>query len=157
MDSLKAKGASEMPTAAKAVALIVMALVGWAMADVLMYRHPEYQSPGISNAFLAIVGGYFGWCYPGSAAKHGYRAAWGAGISGAFVAYVTVAALTTGLRLYQGMQRHFYKSISDFLDALVNHFVTFASLIFDGPVFVALICGGLLSGIFAGFAARIWR
>jgi len=60
MDRITAKGASDMPTAAKAVGAIAMALLGWAMTEVVHFRHPDVADPGIPHVFFAIVGLFMG-------------------------------------------------------------------------------------------------
>ena len=65
--------------------------------------------------------------------------------------------VATGLALWQGVARHRYQGIEALLDGAVRHAYANAILIFDIPTLVALLAGGLLSGVFAGFAARLWR
>jgi len=148
-----------MPTGAKLVGAIALALVGWAMADVIMFRNPELAepTPRVSALFFAAVGAFCGWRFIGSAARRGYGAAWRGGIFAALFAYIIAVILATGADLWEGLSRHNYKNVTNLIASATNHVQEHGVLILDVPTAIALAFGGLLAGIFAGFAARLWN
>lgn len=154
---IDASSQSSMPTAAKLVGGIVLAAVGWAMTDVVMFRHAVYQEPGINHLVFTVIGFMVGWKHVGKRAEGGYRAAWGGGFSGALIAAFWVILLMACYGVYRGMGYHAYKSVQEMLDGFVKLFVEYLMLLSDVPLLILTLSGGLLAGIFAGFAARLWR
>lgn len=155
--TLNPKGRSNIPTAAKAVGAICMALVGWAMTDVVLFRHPAYQEGGIPALFFILIGVYCGWSHLGPKAEEGYRSAWGGGMSAALIGFFIAIVLGAAKVVWDGVGRHSYRTLNELFDGFIAHVLEFGLLLLDPAVAVALLFGGLLSGVFAGFAGRLWR
>ncbi len=154
---LEAAGPSSMPTAAKLVGALVLATACWAMVDVIMFRYPDYREPGIRHWPFALVGLFVGWKFVGKRAEQGYRAAWSAGFAGAFVAAFWIALIMACYGVFRGMGYHAYKSVPEMIDGFIKLFAEYGLLLTDVPFLLLVMSGGVLSGIFAGFAGRLWR
>lgn len=154
---VEAAGASSMPTAAKLVGALALAAVGWAMTDVIMYRHPVYAEPGLNHYIFVAIGAFVGWSFVGRRAEFGYKAAWGGGISGALVAAFWLILLMACYGVYKGIGYHAYKTVPEMAEGFMKIFWEYFLLLSDVQLLILLLCGGLLSGVFSGFAARLWR
>lgn len=146
-----------MPTGAKLVAAIALALAAFGVSGVVSFRFEvlEHQG-GVSGGLFALIGGIIGWMRLGPAADISYGRAWATGVGGAFATYFIIVLAASTHYVYRGLGFHAYKDV----DALVNGFFKktfeYAMYIFDWQVLAATIVGGLLAGIFAGFAGRLW-
>ena len=147
----------KMPTAAKAVGAVVLALCAYALADVLMFRFPTLGSAGVNPIFFATIGFCFGWAKIGPAAEVGYRASWRAGIGAAIAGAFTVAVMGAMYHIYRGMTYHAYKTVDDMLTGFMKKFMEYMLYLVDPYVISILLAAGLLAGVFSGFAARLWR
>jgi hypothetical protein len=146
-----------MPTAAKAVAAIVLAICAFGCANVLTHRFPALSQIGVNPIFFATVGYVFGWIKIGPMAEIGYRAVWRAGIGAAIATTLSIIAIAAAHHIYQGMQYHAYKTVDQMLTGYMNKVLENFLYLADPYIWVAICSSGLLAGVFSGFAARLWR
>lgn len=146
-----------MPTAAKLIGAIAFAALGWAGAWAFMPLMPPETRWGIFQPVCAALGLLVGWRFTGARVGRGWIAAMGAGLTG--------AALLVGLALLVFSFREMVHRSMNFrydgpLDAVVNVFgivLEYGVLLGDTLFLSVLVLGGLLGGLLAEAAARLWR
>lgn len=146
-----------MPTAAKFVAALALAIAAYGVSGVLVYRFELLQQTGVNETGFAFVAALVGWSRIGPAAEDGYRSAWTAGLGASFVTYIAIVVCSTCAHILKAVQYHAYKDVDQLLDGFISKSMEYALYMADGPVLVASIVGGLLAGTFAGFAGRLWN
>jgi len=146
-----------MPTAAKLVAAIALAIAAYAASTVLLFHVEDLQKGrGISHFFFGCVGFIFGWMKLGPAAERGYRGGWTGGVAASISVYVACAAIAACHFVYQGFAYHAYKNIDEMLEGLFSKTIEYAMYITVWEVLVAAVFGGLLAGTFSAMAGRLW-
>jgi len=146
-----------MPTAAKLIAAITLAIAAYAASTVLLFRVEILQEKGINHFFFGLVGLVVGWRKLGPLAEKGYRGGWSGGVQAAIIVYVWCLFIAACHFVYQGFFKHAYKSIDEMLDGLFIKCIEYASYIAEWQVLVAAIFGGVLAGTFSAMAGRLWR
>jgi len=58
--------------------------------------------------------------------------------------------------VYRAMQYHAYPDVDALIDGFILKSMEYAMYMVDFPVLVASLFGGLLAGVFSGFAGRLW-
>jgi len=146
-----------MPTAARLVAAIALAIASYGVSTVLLYHTEPLQETGISHIFFGVVGFFVGWMRLGPLAERGYRGGWTGGIQAAIIVYVWCFFIAACHFVYQGFYKHTYKTIDGMLDGLFIQCIVYATYITQWPVLIAAVFGGLLAGTFSAMAGRLWR
>ena len=145
-----------MPTAAKLVAAMALALAAFGVSGVLLYRYEYFSTHGMNAMIFVGVGAFVGWWRLGPQAEKGYRAGWSGGVAAALTSYLLVVSLATGAFVLRGMDRHHYKDIEELMNGVFTKFLEYAMFLFDWPVFTITVFSGLLAGTFAAMAGRLW-
>lgn len=146
-----------MPTAAKLVAALMFAAVGWAAAEAFMPLIPERTQWGAFQPICAALGLLCGWRVMGPRAGRGWSTAIGVGLSTAAV------LLGVALLLFSGREmilRSLDRRYGDALEATVGTFgimLENAALMADVRFLGTLLLGGIVSGLASEAAGRIWR
>ena len=148
---------TEMPTAAKAVASVSFALVGWVTADVYVPNMPEVQAVGYFRELTAILGAVIGWRVMGRSVGKGYLQAIGSGWKTAIV-MVFFALLLFGIyeMLMKSVKMHYEGPMEAALDVFMR-MVDRSQPILSVSVLAALVIGGGGAGMLAENANRRWR
>ncbi len=147
-----------MPTAAKLVAAIALALASYGVSAVLLFQVEDLQNgSGVNHMFFAIVGFVVGWIKLGPAAERGYRGGWSGGIAASIIVYLTCAVIAAGHFVYRGFFYHAYNTIDEMMEGLMTKTMEYASFITIWQVLVVMVFGGLLAGTFSAMAGRLWR
>ncbi|MBP0481845.1 TrgA family protein [Sagittula salina] len=145
-----------MPTAARLIAALCLAVVGWLVSEAIRPLYPPNTNFGLFNYVNTALGFYTGWTILGRRAGRGMAA----GISNGFTAALMlllfgllVQSVNEMLRL--AFARH-YKGGFEAVTDIFAIGLDFAVKIADGQVLITLFVGGILSGILAEIAARRW-
>jgi len=146
-----------MPTAAKLVAAMALALAAFGVSGVLLYRYEYFATHGLNVMAFAAVGAFVGWWRLGPQAEKGYRSGWSGGVAAALTSYLFIVTLGTGAYAWQGMGRNHYRDLEDLMNSVFTKFLEYAMFLFDWPVFTITVFSGLLAGTFAAMAGRVWR
>ncbi len=157
MRSDVSRSRQKMPTAAKLVGGFVMALCGYALAEIVVFRIDQLGTSVVNPFLFAIVGFCFGWSKVGVLASFGYTAAWSSGIASAITGAFTVVLLGAGIHVYRGMHYHAYRDVNELLTGFIGKVLEYFSYLTDPYIIGSVAFAGLLAGVFTGFAARLWR
>ncbi|QBY00675.1 TrgA family protein [Rhodophyticola sp. CCM32] len=146
-----------MLTAAKLVAALLFAGVGYGAAYLVTDTFPEGQLATYFPASIAGIGLWQGWYVMGGRAGHGYYAALGNGFR------TSVQITFFGLLLF-ALREMFMRSASLRYDgpgeaviATLELFLEYFWQMQTAPVLVTLTLGGALAGLLTEKAARSWR
>lgn len=145
-----------MPTAAKLIAAMTLALAAFGASGVLVYRHEVFQIHGLNEMAFIAVGFVIGWWRLGPQAELGYKAGWSAGVAASLTSYLVLVILATCAYILNGMGHHSYHDIEDLMNAMFTKSLEYSMFLFDGPVLAATVFGGFLAGTFAAMAGRVW-
>ena len=146
-----------MPTAAKLVAALAVALVG-ALAALAFTPHlPGETVPSLFVPICAGLGALTGWRVVGPLAGRGWQFAAATGLRGVFVLLLLALALFSVREMLLRAMDLRYRGVMDALlgvfDIAWHHMLDMADPLFAGTV----VLGGLLAGFLAEWAARRWK
>lgn len=146
-----------MFTAARLVAALCLAGLGWFASEYVRMLMPDVTNFGYFNYVNLAVGFLCGWIIVGPRAGRGMSSAISHGITG------TVALIFWGLfvqssnEMFRLAMRHRYDGPVEALAAIFEIGVEYGSLLVDtGFIFLA-IAGALVTGILSEVAAKYWR
>ncbi len=145
-----------MPTAAKLVAGLALALLGFVVSEMIKPLLPDTTDFGVFSLVNAGIGLVVGWIVVGSRAGRGMSAAVSNGLTG------TVALVFWGLlvqAVYTMVDRAFRRFYSSMLEAVADTFelvVEYSAVFLDPGLLLVLLVGSLAVGYAAEIAARRW-
>ena len=148
---------SPLPTAAKLMAAVSFAVVGWIMANYYAMNMPDASSAGPIREGAAVIGLFVGWAVMGSSVGKGYVEAAGAGIKTAVV--LAVVALFM-LALREMLQNSVKMRYDGALDAILDVFQVMAQrshAVLSLGVFGTVLFGGIVAGLLTENAGRRWK
>lgn len=146
-----------MPTAAKLIAAVAFAIVGWLAALAYIPQLPESINTGYFPHIMAGLGFLIGWLALGPLAGRGY-------VDG--VSYGLRAAMLMVLWALLGFSIYFmilkstkmiYKNAGEAVLDVPNYMVKYGQLLASVPVIVVLVIGGILGGVATEFVGRRWK
>lgn len=149
--------ATKMPTAAKLMAAVCYAVVGFVMANYYAMNMPDASSAGPIREGAAVVGALVGWSVMGSTVGKGYVEAAGAGVKTAVILAVVALFL---LALREMLANSVKMRYDTALDAILDVFQTMATrsqAVLSLGVFGTILLGGIISGLLTENAARRWK
>lgn len=145
-----------MPTAAKLVAAVAFAIVGWIAANAYVPVMGEGVSAGYFRELIALLGVLAGWRVMGAEAGRGYSQAMGSGLKTAMV-LVFFALLLFSVRemVLLSMKMRYDGPVDAVLDVF-KLMLEQARDMLTAPVIGTLIVGGLIGGILTEKASKRW-
>jgi hypothetical protein len=149
--------AQPMPTAAKLMAAISFAVVGWILANFYAMNMPDASAAGPIREGAAVVGVLVGWMVMGPSAGKGYVEAAGSGIKTAVVLAVVALFL---LALSEMLDNSVKMRYDGALDAILDVFQTMAKrsqALLSLGVFGTVLLGGIIAGLLTENAGRRWK
>ena len=146
-----------MPTAAKLVAALAVALVGALAARAYAPHLPGETVPGLFLPICAGLGALTGWRVVGPAVGRGWQFAAATGLRGVFVLLLLALALFSVREMLLRAMDLRYRGVMDALlgvfDIAWHYMIEMADPLFAGTV----VLGGVLAGCLAEWAARRWK
>jgi hypothetical protein len=146
-----------MPTAAKLVAAILFAALGWYVSELIKPLFPEERNVGRFSEVNAVIGLFVGWVVAGSRA----RTTWVNAVSYGLTA--TVALVFWGL-LLQSFGEMIRMSLNKRYDGPAEAVIGVFSLMYEYGmmmaevrVIVTLVVGGIVAGLVTEFFGRRFR
>lgn len=146
-----------MPTAAKLVAGLCLAALGYLVSDQIRLLLPANTDFGAFNYVNAAIGLLCGWLVIGSRAGRGTAAAIGNGFTG------TMAMVVWGLfvqacneMVAESLKRR-YDTVVEAIASVFEHMIEFGQTMLVPEVILTLLVGGIATGLVAEFAAGRWR
>lgn len=147
-----------MPTAAKLVAAVALAIAAYGVSTVVLYHSEPFQtSGGLSHNLFAAVGFVIGWSRLGPAAERGYMSGWAGGVGASVTVFVSMVILGACIHVYSGFEYHAYRTLSEMIDGFFSKAIEYAGYMTNWEIFVVTFVGGFLAGTFAAMAGRLWR
>lgn len=146
-----------MPTAAKLIAAVAFALVGWVAAGYYMPQMPEGTDFGYFREITAALGFVIGWISLGPAVGRGYNEALSLGLR---TALLLLAWALIGFSTYRMILRSTKMTYHDAGEAVLDVpmlMLYYGKLMGSVPFIATLVIGGALGGLAAEFAARRWK
>jgi hypothetical protein len=149
-----------MPTAARLVAAIALAALGWFASELikpLIEAQTGRTEFGAFSAINLVIGAVCGWIVIGKRAGRGYSAAIGNGITGtaALVFWgLFVQAVAEMVRLSLARR---YDGPIEAIAAVFELIVDYGAYLLETQVLVALFAGAIVAGVSSEYAARRWR
>jgi hypothetical protein len=146
-----------MPTAARLVAAICLAVLAYFISGMVMPLMPESTDFGYFipvNVFLGLV---CGWAIMGKKAGRGTTAAINNGLTGVFVLMlwgVGAQAINEMVRL---AMRNRYDGAFEAIVAVFQIGAEYVVIIATVQIGVALVIGAVASGLLTEFASRRWK
>ena len=146
-----------MPTAARVVAAVLMALLGYFVSEQIKLVMPEGTGFGWFSTVNTVIGALCGWIITGSRAGRGYVSGINHGVTG------VVALVFWGL-FVQGANRMVEEALARRFDGPMEAFADIFQNIWDYMLFMAdsrviipLIVGALVIGFLTEMAAKAWK
>lgn len=146
-----------MPTAAKLVAALAFAALGYLAAEVFKVSMPERTVWGHFSLISAGTGLLCGWALMGDLAGQGYRAAMGYGLRTMIQA---VGLLVIGFSIYDAVLRSTKLRYDGPMEAVLGMFelaLDYLGKMATAPMIGTLLLGGVLGGVAAEWAGRRWK
>jgi drug/metabolite transporter (DMT)-like permease len=146
-----------MPTAAKLVASILLAGLGFVAAGRYVQLMPEGSVAGNLVAICVGLGAVVGWLVLGRRAGHGLGAGTSAGLQAAVMLVASALAVFSVERMIRRAMAGFYGS--DILRAVIGVFENmyeFGMRLADSQLLGILIIGGLVAGLVTELVNRRW-
>lgn len=145
-----------MPTAAKLVAAIAFALLGFLGAELIKPLMPEGTQYGFFAEVCAGIGALCGWRVMGTLIGRTYRAAVESGLRTMLnLVFWSVLLLAIYDMVLQSMKMR-YDGPVEAIQAIFSISLDYLRIMVDPGVIATLILGGILGGVVTEWASRRW-
>ncbi|MGL6210400.1 MAG: TrgA family protein [Paracoccaceae bacterium] len=145
-----------MPTAAKLVAAVLFAAFGWIGANYFIPSLPEATPIGMLRESAALIGALCGWMIMGRVAGRGYSTSIGNGISTSVAIAFWLVLFWAGYEMVVRSTKMMYDGPMDAVLGVVDLMVQYGRLMLTPEVLGTMLIGGVVTGLFAEWAARRW-
>lgn len=146
-----------MPTAAKLVAALLLAIVIYLATEAAIPGLPEGTQVGYIREIAAAVGFLTGWLSVGPRPGRDRAEAIAAGLKGVIIATFFVLLFASLDAMYQRTTRMMYDDPLEAALGVFEEMLGFGALLARPGVLGVLIAGGLATGFLTREAARRWR
>lgn len=146
-----------MPTAARLVAAVLLAILGWILSVQIRPLMPEGTAFGWFNYVNALIGFCVGWVAVGSRAGRGFVPGINNGLTGVAVLFIWGLAVHSSYEMFRLAMRNRYDGPMEAVTAIFLIASEFGLMIATVPVLVAAVVGAVIVGLVADVAARRWR
>jgi hypothetical protein len=145
-----------MPTAAKLVAAVMFAIVGWIAANVYVPIIGEGVSVGLFRELTGLIGAVAGWKVMGPSVGQGYRAAIGSGIKTVVVLVFFALLLFSIYEMVLMSMKMRYEGPTDAVLDVFQMMLETAQKMVTPQVLGVLLIGGAIGGAAAERAGQRW-
>ena len=146
-----------MPTAARLMAAICLAVVGYVISTMVIPLMPESTNFGNFIPINIVLGLLAGWFIMGPRVGRGTTAAINNGLTGVFVLMLWGVALQATYEMVRLAMRNRYDNAFEALTAIFQIGAEYAWIVCTVPIGIALLISALISGLLAEFASNRWR
>lgn len=146
-----------MPTAARLVAAMCLALVAFIVSGQIIPLMPEGTDFGYFTVINIVLGVLTGWIIMGKRAGQGSTAAINNGITGVIALLFWGLFVQGAYEMIRLSLRHRYDGPFEALLAIVKIGGKFGVEILVPTVIATLLVGGILAGFATEYAAKKWR
>ncbi|OSQ51254.1 TrgA family protein [Marivita geojedonensis] len=146
-----------MPTAAKAVAALCLAALGFLASELVKTLLPGISEWGRFSEFNAAVGAVVGWIVVGTRAGRGTKDAIANGLTGVAALIFWAVFFHACLEMFdQSMKRRFDGPVEAF-SAIFEIGIEYGAILINPMMIATFLIGALLTGYFSEYAARSWK
>lgn len=146
-----------MPTAAKLVAAVCLAILGYAVSEIIKTLMPASTDFGSFSIVNAVIGFLCGWIVVGTRAGRGQSAAISNGFTGMFALVIWGLFIHATNEMVANAFARKYRSMVEATVSIFEIGIEYGEKMLDAKVILVLLAGGIVTGILAEFAARRWR
>ena len=146
-----------MPTAARLMAAICLAVVGYVISTMVIPLMPESTDFGNFIPINIVLGLLAGWFIMGPRVGRGTTAAINNGLTGVFVLMLWGVALQATYEMVRLAMRNRYDNAFEALTAIFQIGAEYAWIVCTVPIGITLLISALISGLLAEFASNRWR
>ena len=146
-----------MPTAAKAVAALCLAALGYLASEVLKTLLPASTYFGNFSIYNAVIGAVVGWIVVGTRAGRGTKDAIANGLTGVAALIFWCVFVHASLEMFNLSMKRRYDGPVEAFSAIFEIGIEYAGLLMNPMMISTLLIGGLLTGYFSEYAARSWK
>jgi len=146
-----------MPTAAKLVGAICLAVLGWFVADLIKPHLPEGTQVGLFSPISAAWGFVVGWGFTGKRLGDGTGTAVGIGMGSIFLLGFWVLLSFAGYEMIRLSTRLRYDGPVEALQDMFQIGVDYLWVAATPEVIGTLLAGGLVTGVITAFVAKRWQ
>lgn len=146
-----------MPTAARLVAALCLALLALAVSFEVMPRMPESTDFGYFLPLNFALGLICGWVVMGRHTGLGFVGAINNGIAGAAVLVFWGLAVQGTYEMFRLAMNHRYHNPLEAIYGIFELSVGYGQVLIAPVILATLVIGGALSGIVTDFTGRMWR
>lgn len=146
-----------MPTAAKLVAAVAFALLGFFAAELIKPLLPEGTQFGYFSLIAAGIGVLCGWFVMGGLVGAGYYSASGFGVRTSATLVFWSVVLLSIIEMVKLSIKLRYEGPMDAIQGAFEIALGYLRLMVDPGVIGVLLIGGALAGMFAEWSSKRWR
>ena len=146
-----------MPDAAKLVAALCMAAVGFVASGLIMGLFDEEMNFGWFTPVNIALGAVVGWIVIGSRAGRGITSAINVGLTAPVVLVFWGLVIQSTNEMMRNAMLNRYGDAFDAVRAIFEIGAKWALMISTVPVWGTLLISGVIAGIASEFAWRTWR
>lgn len=145
-----------MPTAAKAIAALCLAALGYVSSEFVKTLLPEIENFGIFSEFNAALGLLVGWVVVGRRAGRGTKDAIANGLTGVAALIFWSLFINASNEMFQlSLKRRFSGPIEAFA-AIFEIGIEYGQILVNPLMIATFLIGALVTGYLSEFAARRW-
>lgn len=146
-----------MPTAARLMAAVCLAVCAYFISQLVMPLMPESTDFGYFVPLNVVLGLAVGWVVMGRRAGRGTTAAINNGLTGMFVLFLWGIGLQAINEMIRLAMRNRYDGPFEAIVAVFQIGAEFAVIIATVPIGVAFLVSAVVSGLLTEFAGSRWR
>lgn len=146
-----------MPTAARLIAALCLAVAGFIISYMVIPLMPESTDFGYFVPLNMALGLIVGWVVMGRRAGRGATAAINNGLTGVFMLMLWGIAAQSCYEMFRLAMRHRYDGPMDAIAAIFEIGAEFGLMIATAPIGLTLLACALVSGLVTEYAGKHWR
>lgn len=146
-----------MPTAAKLFAGICLAVLGYAVSEIIKTNMPASTRFGIFSEVNAVIGFLCGWLIVGSRAGRGQSAAIANGFTGTVALVLWALFIHSANLMVENSLDRKYRTVMEAIMGIFESAVKYAQELQDVTVITTLLVGAIITGFVAEVVSRHWR
>ncbi len=146
-----------MPTAAKLVASVCMALLTLVISHIIIGLMPPETQFGHFILRNVGIGLSVGWMYIGARAGRGWNSAITNGVTGIFLLVAWGLLIYACMEMFKRSMLRHYASIEDAIGGIGKIVIEYGVVLLNIQLILVLLCGGCITACAAEYAAKKWR
>lgn len=146
-----------MPTAAKVVAGLILAVVAAIASEQIKPLLPEGTDFGVFTPLNAVLAFVIGWRFIGNRMQRGYVNAINVGFTAGALLVFWGLFIQSCNEMFALAMKHRYDGPFEAVAAIFEIMIEYGAVMIDQKVLTTLIAGSIFAGIAAEFSANRWR